>query len=195
MSLVRGPAGWRRPSRWSSVHLRLLAFLVVLAAVAAPGQAEFLRLDVTFEGIGCASCIESLERRLLRMRGVEQVEVDTARGLATLRLEPENRVRLESVISRITQDGTKVLRTRFTARGTILQGDQGPLFEPSGLKRTYRLQLGDQAVGFHPSPGVVYEVRGVAPASEPGAQPVIAVESIPVQGVDAEPAHRIPPAR
>ena len=75
------------------------------------------------------------------MRGVERVEIDAERGVATLHLAPGNRVRLTPLLSRITQDGTKILRTEVEAKGTIVNNAPGLVFQTSGLKQTYRLPI------------------------------------------------------
>ena len=144
------------------------AFLLLMAAL--PLGAEFLQLEVTFAGIGCASCIDSLERRLGRVRGVEQVKVDAERSLVSLQLAPQNRVRLHPLLSRITQDGTKVVSTVVVVRGAIIADEQGHLFQPTGLSRKYRLE----ASKMTPQPGTMYEVRGVVP----GAERVLKAESV-----------------
>lgn len=137
------------------------AFLVLLVA-ALPVGAEFLSLEVTFQGIGCASCIESLEGRLGRVRGVETVTVEADRSLVRLQLAPDNRVRLHPLLSRITQDGTKVVSTAVVVRGEITSDENGLLFQPSGLSRRYRLETPK----MEPQPNTPYEVRGVVPGTE-----------------------------
>ena len=107
---------------------------LTMLVVVLPLGAEFLRVEVTFQDTGCASCIASLERRLGRVRGVERVEIDAERGIATVDLESNNRVRLTPLLSRITQDGTKILQTRVAANGTITTTEQGLVFQPSGLR-------------------------------------------------------------
>ncbi|MCP5112659.1 MAG: heavy-metal-associated domain-containing protein [bacterium] len=151
--------------------------VLVLLAAALPLGAEFLQLEVQFEGVGCASCIESLEGRLGRVRGVERVEVDAGRSLAMLDLAPENRVRLGPLLSRITQDGTRIVQTSVVARGTIETGEPGLLFRPTGLKRAYRLELGEAVSKIVPRTGATYKVRGVVP----GTDTVLKAESVAVE--------------
>ena len=142
-----------------------------------PASAEFLQIDVAFQGTGCASCIESLEGRLDRLRGVEQVSVNAERETVSLRFAPGNRVRLAPFASRITQDGTKILRLRATARGSI-ESEQGKLiFRQSGLAETYRLEM-SAAPEVSPGSAQVYEVQGVITGIEPGEEAVFAVETL-----------------
>ena len=148
--------------------MRLALLLLVLSM---PGWAEFFRLEVEFRGIGCASCLDSLPGRLERSRGVESVEVDAEKSVVTLRLQEGNRVRLGTVLSKITQDGTKVVRTKVVAVGAVAESEQGLVFVPKGLSRKYRLE-GDHS-GLEV--GRTYRVEGVVPVAEAGEGPVLRI--------------------
>lgn len=145
--------------------------------MGSPVFGEFLRIDVSFDDIGCASCIESLEERLRRARGVERVEIDPAKRAAAIHLEPGNRVRLTPLLSRITQDGTKILRTRAEARGTISGGAQSYTFQPSGLAQTLRLQLPSGGPDTFED-GMMYQVTGEIIEPGPGGEAMLAAEKI-----------------
>lgn len=97
-------------------------------------------MAVRFEGIGCASCVESLPGRMKRMRGVETAEVDAAKGVLKLTLGEGNRVRVEQVRDAIEQDGTKARSAAVEARGQL---------EKDGERWVLRV-----------GPGAAYEVRG-----------------------------------
>ena len=159
---------------------------MLLLAAVLPLCAEFLRIDVALEGIGCASCIESLESRLGRVRGVERVEIDAKHGIATLYLAEKNRVRLRPLLSRITQDGTKVLRTEVIARGSVEAAETGLLFRPSGLTQAYLLVFEQEAMKGRPLSGVTYEVRGVVSPAESGAKPALRASSVAIAAASAE---------
>lgn len=94
-------------------------FLLALLWPALPVCAQFRSIVVTFEGIGCASCIESMPARMQRFRGVESATVDAEKGTLTIKLAAANRVRLEQVRDAIQQDGTKVRKARVEAAGVI----------------------------------------------------------------------------
>ena len=155
-----------------------LALVLMLAAVPVFG--ELLRIGVAFQDAGCASCVESLAGRLARVRGVERVELDAEESLVTLHLTPGNRVRLTPLLARITQDGTKVLRTEVMGRGTIVAAEGGYVFEPAGSAQTYRLRLEEDAAKAI-EPDKIYEVRGVVSGTEPGEEPVLAADSITLE--------------
>ncbi len=157
-----------------------LVFLALLTALTA--AAEFLRIEVTFEDIGCASCVESLQGRLARVRGVQKVEVDAEKRAAALHLEPGNQVRLAPLLSRIRQDGTKITRVAVSANGTIESRGNDFVFHPSGLTEIYRLQLEDGVAKVDPQPGVGFAIRGTVTGTEAGAEPAVTVSSIEAAG-------------
>lgn len=152
-----------------------IVWLLLFTAVCLRG--EFLQVDVAFEDVGCASCLESLEGRLGRVRGVERVEIDVAAGVARLYLAVGNKVRLAPLLSRITQGGTKILNTRVLARGMIKAGEAGYLFQPSGLAESYRLKFSAiSETGFET--GAAYLVEGAISAPEASDQAIINAESV-----------------
>jgi hypothetical protein len=154
------------------------AILLLVTTLAA--HAEFLRVEVTFQGTDCISCTESLQGRLERVRGVESVALDLERSIVTLGLAAENSVRLAPLLSRITQDGTKISRIEIVAKGAILREEGKLRFQPVGLKETYRLQLSAEDSKRELQQGSLYEVRGTVLEFEPGADAVIAVSAAPV---------------
>ncbi len=150
----------------------------VWLVAALPLCAEYLKVEVTFEDTGCASCIASLEGRLGRVRGVDRVEIDAQRGVATLYLAPNNRVRLTPLLSRVTQDGTKILRTEVEAKGTIVTAAHGLVFQPSGLTQTYRLEFNKEASNTSFQTGSTYAVQGVVSGIAPGSEATLTAASI-----------------
>ncbi len=100
---------------------------------AAPLAAQLRSVDLTFEGVNCASCVESLPARIQRMRGVESATVDAAKGILSVKLAAENRVRLEQIRDAIEQDGTKARQASISAKGTLVEQAGRWLFKlPNG---------------------------------------------------------------
>lgn len=113
---------------------------LLLWVIALPVLGEFRTIAVRFEGIGCASCVESLPGRMKRMRGVETAEVDAGKGVLKLTLGENNRVKVEQVRDAIEQDGTKARSAVVEVRGQMEKEDG-----------RWVLRVG---------PGAAYEVRG-----------------------------------
>src|SRR5262249_34718168 len=109
-----------------------MRLLLLFAVAALPGWAQFRSIEVTFEGIGCASCMESLPGRMQRLRGVESATVDAPRGVLKIRLAEQNRVRLEQVRDMIEQDGTKTKAATVEVKGELAQVDGKWVLQPPG---------------------------------------------------------------
>lgn len=148
--------------------------LILLLALALPAAAQFTKIEIKFEGIGCASCIESLPARMQRMRGVTEATIDAKAGLLSLKLAPDNRIRLEQVRDAVEQDGTKARSARVTVRGEVkIQHDFITLhFAPSA---TYQVMAHLQKEGIYTLEG---EFRDLHPATGP-----LAIES---RSIDVE---------
>lgn len=148
-------------------------------------RGEFLRIEVAFQDTGCASCLESLQGRLERVRGVERVEIDAANGIAKMQLAAGNKVRLAPLLARITQDGTKILNTGVVARGVISAAEPGPMFQPSGLAESYRLKLSAK-----PNPafeaGAAYRVEGAIQQPEASDYAILQVKTVTPDSEDAK---------
>jgi hypothetical protein len=125
-----------------------LASVLLLAAVPLPGQ--FRVIQVTFQGSGCASCVESLPQRLGRVRGVESAALDDQKQTLIVRLAPQNRVRLEQVRDFIEQDGTKALKAVVEVTGEVSQANSKWLLKAAGLPAQYELER----AGIALAPGV-----------------------------------------
>jgi hypothetical protein len=155
-----------------------MRLVILLLALGLPGTAQFRQLEVSFEDTGCASCVESLEGRLARVRGVEGVDLDAERGVVTLRLQENNRVRLGPLFARITQDGTKITRVAGVAHGVIEGNADTWLFHPSGLGQALLLQLRGEAAKVRPDSGVVYKVSGVLSGTGLGEESVFEADTL-----------------
>lgn len=151
----------------------MLLLVTVLSA-----SAEFRRVVMDFQGTGCVSCAESLPDRLGRVRGVENVEVDLDRSRVTVHLAAGNKARLAPLVSRVTQDGTKILRVEVVAFGAITQQGDTLEFQPGGLSESYRLEPAGDTPRSAPQAGTVYEIRGSFPEGEPGPDSILKAESI-----------------
>ena len=104
--------------------MRLL--IAATLAAAACGFAQIHVLEMSFEGVNCLPCVESMPARAQRIRGVESAKVDAATGVLSLQLSATNRVRVEQIRDMIQQDGTKATRVpRIEVSGTIEQAENG----------------------------------------------------------------------
>ena len=130
--------------------------LVLWCLVAAgPCLAQFQSIEIAFEGIGRAGCLESLPARIQRMRGVESATVDVEHGILKVQLAAQNRVRLEQVRDMIEQDGTKAKKAAVRVRGELSQVEGRWVLRLAGVEAGYDVE------GAGPSPAAgTYLVTG-----------------------------------
>jgi cation transport ATPase len=104
--------------------MRVFGFVLFLLS-AASCAAQFRVVEISFKGVGCASCIESLPSRVQRLRGVESAAVDAQAGVLTVKLAEQNRVRLEQIRDFVEQDGAKAVRAVVEVKGEVRdEGDR-----------------------------------------------------------------------
>jgi len=118
----------------SALRARHVTPLLLSVFVVASAHAEFLHFEIAFQDTGCVTCLESLQGRLERVRGVSQVTVE--QGVARLSLDPGNRVRLNPLLARISQDGTKITSVDTKVRGLVARAT----LTVSGQDQTLRLK-------------------------------------------------------
>ncbi len=132
--------------------------------MAWPLCAQFRTIDISFEGVGCASCIESLPARMQRIRGVESATatVDGRTGILQLKLAAQNRIRLEQVRDAVEQDGTKVKKATVSVAGTLTFEAGKWLLSPGG-SATYEIAAEHPEAGRVEVQGIVADVHAPSP--------------------------------
>ena len=150
---------------------------------AAPLAAQLRSADLTFEGINCASCVESLPARIQRMRGVESAKVDGAKGILSVKLAAENRVRLEQIRDAIEQDGTKARRATISAKGALIEQAGRWLFKlpNSGSQFEVLLDAAAPSAQYSLKAGATMisgTVKNLRPAAGPMALSPSSIEAI-----------------
>lgn len=118
--------------------------LLAVVILAAPLAAEFREITFTIAGTGCASCAESLRKRLARVRGVESAE-ESGAGKLVLKLAEGNRVRIEQLRDFVMQGGNRIEEIAVEVRGRVEQAEGALRFHPEGLAATYRVSGGEPA--------------------------------------------------
>jgi cation transport ATPase len=77
---------------------------MLIVGLACCGQAQLKSVDIRVSGLDCASCAESIEKRLKRVRGVESASLDAATSTVRIVFAAENTAKLE-----VIQDALKGL--------------------------------------------------------------------------------------
>jgi hypothetical protein len=109
------------------------------------------------------------------MKGVESYEIDPAANVVRIVLQPDNRVRLDSIRDLIKGVGFTPTAARVRVRGKVMQVDGGRQFQVEGLDQTYRLTTPKL-----PPTGETLTLEGtVPPQTDPRAQPELAIATEP----------------
>lgn len=98
----------------------MIRLLVMLIPVLA--RAEYLKIEMGFGGMECASCTEFIEGKFTRNRNVKSVHVDKQNSVLTLELKPDNKLRLEQVRDQVQQSGFTPKDTRVVVQGVAQNG-------------------------------------------------------------------------
>lgn len=117
---------------------------LLLLLLAAPLAAEFHTITIRYTPSGCIDCAKSLEARLRKLRGVEDLTFDP-NGSVALRLAAGNRVRLELIRDFIEQGGEKIQRIEVEAAGAIEAEGAGFVFVNAGLETRYPVTGAEKA--------------------------------------------------
>ena len=70
---------------------------VLVVALASCCEAQLQSVDIRVSGLDCASCGESIEKRLKRVRGVESASFDAGASTVRIVLAPENTAKLDAI--------------------------------------------------------------------------------------------------
>lgn len=102
--------------------MRLLAIAALLLAVL-PVRAQWREIRLTFKPDDCAKCLDSLESRLMRSRGVKAAFVDAEARRAAIIFDDNNRASLARLRYVIEQDGTRIATIEGKAKGSVRRVD------------------------------------------------------------------------
>lgn len=144
--------------------------------------AQLRSVELSFTGIECASCVESMPARIQRMRGVESAKVDAARQVLTVKLAAQNRVKLEQIRDAIEQDGTKAREAAVVVEGTLIEDNGHWLLKlpVPGVQFELALDGGPPSLQYSLKPGestVSGAIRNLRPTAGPLSIAPTSVES------------------
>ena len=98
-------------------------------------------MEIRVSGLDCASCAESVDRKLSRMRGVASAKFDPTKNVAALKLQPENTLTLAAVRDALKSMGYTPEEARIVVHGELRDGvlstkHQERAFRVEGAKET-----------------------------------------------------------
>jgi len=96
--------------------------IALLLATILPAAAQLQSVEIRVSGLDCASCAESIDRKLSRMRGVESASFNTVKSTAILKLKPENTVTLTAIRDALKALGYTPEEASILVRGELRDG-------------------------------------------------------------------------
>ena len=139
-----------------------MRILLLIALIALPAAGQFRSVSLSFTGVGCASCTESMGERVRRLRGVEDAKVDAEKRLLVVRLAEQNRVRIEQIRDFVEQDGTKATRATVRVTGDLAEESGRWLLRPSGASWSYAIKGANLAAGRYAITGEIREMHAAS---------------------------------
>jgi cation transport ATPase len=102
--------------------IETMSILLLLALSAVCTFAQIRSVEIRVSGLDCASCAESVDRKLGRMRGVESARFDSARNVAALKLKDDNTVTMAAIRDALKSMGYTPEEANIVVHGDLRDG-------------------------------------------------------------------------
>ena len=155
-----------------------MRLVLLLAMMAAPLCAEFLTVRMEVSNMDCATCVQSLEMGLKRIRGVEKVTVGPQNSVDFV-LQAGNKVTLERLRDAIKGVGFTPGTAHVVAKGKALTSEGQWRFEVDVLAKVYNLAATSTETiqALRAKDGTPITVKAKSPAPpDPRTMPSLDVE-------------------
>ena len=118
-----------------------LPILIALTIAAGPLRAEFLHVEQSVAGLDCASCAQSVDKTLKKIKGVETASFRMQDSVAVLQLKPGNTTPLEEVRDAVKRIGYTPKDAKVTVRGEARREGEKWVFRVAGSAAEYPLEV------------------------------------------------------
>jgi cation transport ATPase len=99
-----------------------MKFALLSLICLLPASAQLRSVEIRVSGLDCASCAESVDRKLGRMRGVESASFDASKNIAIIKLKPENTVTLPGIRDTLKSMGYTPEEAKVSVAGELRDG-------------------------------------------------------------------------
>lgn len=155
-----------------------IALLGIFAAATL--SAEFLEIRMEVRDMDCASCAQSMETSLKRMRGVEKVSIVSPTQVEFL-LATGNKHTLERFRDAIKGVGFTPMNAKVVVRGKAITAQGQWRFEVDGIGKSYSLAASQTETiqALRKKDGQTITVRAISPLPpDPHTTPSLNVDSL-----------------
>lgn len=157
-----------------------MRFAPIFLFAAAPLAAEFLAVRLEVSDMDCASCVQSLESGLKRIRGVEKVTLSQHNG-AEMILQPGNKLTLERLRDAIKGVGFTPKTAHVKVKGTPVTDAGQWRFTVDLTNQSFNLTAAgaDTLKTLQQSSGKIVTVEAISPVPpDPRTTPTLDVKSL-----------------
>ena len=99
----------------------LLAISVALLLRVAPAEAGFLSAELTVNGLSCPFCVFGIEKKLLDVHGVRDVEVFLDEGRIALTFQPDSEATVDELEEAVEKAGFELAAVSLEVSGELLE--------------------------------------------------------------------------
>lgn len=112
----------RKARRENRMRPHLVAFLMLgLLLPAKAADAELFSAELRVNGLSCPFCAFGIEKKLLGVPGVREVEVFLDEGRIALRFEPDNAATVSELEKAVEKAGFKLAAVSLEVGGELLE--------------------------------------------------------------------------
>jgi copper chaperone CopZ len=151
-------------------HMKRIALMtLMLLSVSTPTLfAQIIQMDLSIFGMDCAICAHGVHKTLLKIEGVQKVDVSIEKGLAHIELNSENKVQLQQLENAVRKNGFSPKGGTVDLKGKIQnKGGDSITVIVSGTNEGISGTM-SQAASIDPQKE--YSIRGVLKIDEKGTQ-------------------------
>ncbi len=118
----------------------LFAYSVGTLLLAMPASAEFLSAELSVNGLSCPFCVFGIEKKLLDVPGVSDVEVFLDEGRIAIKFEVESAATVKDLEEAVRKAGFEVVGLTVETNGAIQSRENGEFRFVAHPDMTFRLR-------------------------------------------------------
>ena len=135
-----------------------IALLALLLAVPAASQAEILGAELQVDGLVCPFCAFGIEKKLLAVDGVQEVDVLLDDGRVRLTFHSSNMATVGALEEAVEKSGFELFGVKLKVQGTLTTDNANPILDAGGKARVWLLEADNGHM--KPLSGVALEKLG-----------------------------------
>ena len=126
--------------------IAVLMLLLGLSVTFLPeGAAEVEGIELRVDGLSCPFCSLGLEKKLKRVKGVEEVQVHMKQGITEVQSKPEEAPDLAAIRKAVKEAGFTLRDFRLTVIGSIVREDEAWVLRSTGDETQFLLYDAEHA--------------------------------------------------